>query len=120
MDVVRFAEAPFYTLPGHDEITARRLQGAEASAADFAVVGHSTFPPGAVVPMEAGSISKIYVVTQGVLTVEQEDRVTHDLAAGDSILIASGEARAIRNGGSSTAAMIVVTPPLAPRRTSVV
>lgn len=110
MEVVRFAKAPFYTLPGHEEITARRLQGAEASSANFVVVGHSTFLRGAVVPMDAGSISKIYIVTEGVLTVEQQNGTTHALSVGDSILIATGEARAIRNEGDGTAAMIVITP----------
>lgn len=111
MEVVRFGEAPFYTLPGHGEITARRLQGAEASSAAFAIVGHSTFPPGAMVPMDAGSISKIYVVAEGTLTVEQADGSAHVLLSGDSIYIAEGEARTIRNGGATAAAMIVITPP---------
>ena len=111
MEVVRFADAPFYTLPDHEDVTARRLQGAEASAADFVTVGHSMFPPGAVVPMGAGPIGKIYVVTEGVLTIEQQDGVRHALVPGDSIFIPAGEARAAMNEGALVAAMIVLTPP---------
>ncbi len=111
MEIVGFAEAPFYTLPGHDQIVARRLQGAEASSAAFAVVGHSSFPTGAVVPMDTGAIDKIYIVTEGELTVTESDGRTHVLSSGDSIFIPIGEARAIRNASGGPAAMIVVTPP---------
>lgn len=77
MHVVRLADAPHYTLPDHEQVTARRLQGVEAGPTEFAVVGHSVFPPGAVVPMGAGPIGKIYVVAEGVLTIEQADGVHH-------------------------------------------
>lgn len=110
MDVVKFADAPSYTLPDHDEVVARRLQGAEASGADIAVVGHSVFPPGAAVPMGAGPIGKVYIVTEGVLTVEQVDGTRHRLGVGDSVFVAPDEARAVRNEGEIAAAMIVVTP----------
>lgn len=111
MDVVRFAEAPFYSAPDHDDVVARRLQGGEASGADFALVGHSTFSPGATVPMGAGPIGKIYVVSDGVLTVELADGAAHLLRAGDSVFIRAGEARAVRNEGQAPASMIVITPP---------
>lgn len=111
MHVVRLADAPHYTLPDHEQVTARRLQGVEAGPTEFAVVGHSVFPPGAVVPMGAGPIGKIYVVAEGVLTIEQADGVHHGLNVGDSIFIAAGEARAVLNLGSIPAAMIVITPP---------
>ena len=113
MEVVTFAQASFYAPPDHEEIVARRLQGGEASTADFATVGHSTFPAGAAIAMGAGSFGRIYVVTQGALTVEQADGVRHLLNPGDSIFIAPGEARAMRNEGGETAEMIVVTPPQA-------
>ena len=111
MDVVRFSDAPFYTAPDHEEIVARRLQGGEASTADFAMVGHSSFPVGAVIPMGAGTFGKVYVVTEGALTIEQADGLRHVLHPGDSIFISTGEARAMRNESGGPAAMIVVTPP---------
>src|SRR5882757_5037276 len=103
MEVVRFADAPHYTAPGHEEVVARRLQGGEASSAGFAMVGHSTFPVGSVVPMDTGTFGKIYVVTEGTLTVEQGDGAKHVLEVGDSIYVATGEARAVLNEGAGPA-----------------
>ena len=111
MEIVTFAHAPFYTAPNHEGVTARRLQGGEASGADFAWVGISEFPSGVVVPMDLGATGKIYVVTLGELTVEQDDGVRHRLGTGDSIFIAAGEARSIVNDSGAAAAIIVITPP---------
>ena len=111
MEVVRFADAPVYTAPDHEAIVSRRQQGGAASTADFALIGHSTFPPGSTVPMGAGPIGKVYVVTQGALVMEQADGVRHVLVEGDSVFIAADEARAVLNETGEPAAMIVVTPP---------
>ena len=110
MEIVRFKKAPFYTAPNHEGVTARRLQGGEASAADFVLIGHSTFPAGVVVPMEAGEISKIYVVTEGSLTIEESDGTRHTLQPRDSIFIPAGEARSVENDSGAQATMIVITP----------
>jgi quercetin dioxygenase-like cupin family protein len=110
MEVVKFEDAPFYTSSGHDEIVARRLQGGAVSSVDFAMVGHSTFPDRAVIPMEAGTFDKIYVVTEGAITIEQDDGARHILKPGDSIYVPAGEARAVLNECGGPAAMIVVTP----------
>ena len=111
MDVVKFADAPFYNAPDHDDVIARRLQGGPASKADFALVGHSTFPAGATVPMGAGPTGKVYVVTEGVITIERADGVRHVLGTGDSVFIAAGEARGVSSESGASAAMIVITPP---------
>lgn len=111
MDIVKFANAPFYYPPNHEGVTARRLQGDKASSADVAWVGYSDFPAGVIVPMEAGPISKIYIVTQGTLTIVQADGVRHSLAQWDSIFIPAGEARGVENDSGAPAAIIVVTPP---------
>ena len=112
MEAVKFADAPFYYPPNHEGVTARRLQGDNASSADIAWIGYSDFPPGVVVPMEAGPIGKIYVVTQGALTVVQADGFRHRLEQWDSIFIPAGEARAVENDSNADAAIIVITPPL--------
>lgn len=111
MEIVKFADAPFYTAPNHDGVTARRLQGGQASSADFVWVGYSEFPPGVVVSMEAAPIGKIYVVTRGVITIEQADGTRHRLQQWDSIFVSANEARAVINDSGEPAAMIVVTPP---------
>jgi quercetin dioxygenase-like cupin family protein len=110
MEIIRFVDAPAYTLPNHDDVTARRLQGGEATTADFALVGYSEFPPGAIVPMEAAPIGKIYVVAQGTISIEQANGVRHGLQQWDSIFVPAGEARAVLNDTSEPAAIIVITP----------
>ena len=118
MDMVRFADAPFYTAPDHEDVVARRLQGGEASTASFVMVGHSTLRDDAVIPMDAAQIGKIYVVTEGTLLIEQVDGTRHKLNPLDSIYVPPGEARAVRNESGASAAMIVITPPpsLEPQR----
>lgn len=111
MEIVKFAGVLFYTAPNHDGVTARRLQGGQASTADFAWVGYSEFPAGVPLPMKAGPIGKIYVVSQGTLTVEQADGNRHRLEQWDSIFIARNEARSVINDSGAPAAIIVVTPP---------
>jgi quercetin dioxygenase-like cupin family protein len=111
MEIVTFDTAPSYAPPNHEGVISRRLQGGEVSSPDFAWVGYSEYPPGVTVPMDAGSTSKIYVVTQGSLTIEQADGVRHRLQQWDSIFIAAGEARSIMNESGEGAAIIVVTPP---------
>lgn len=111
MDIVKFEDAPFYYPPNHEGVTSRRLQGDTVSSADLAWVGYSDFPPGVVVPMEAGTFSKIYVVTAGFLTIEQADGTRHLLNHLDSIFIPAGEARSVINESNETASIIVVTPP---------
>lgn len=110
MEIVKFANAPFYSAPDHDDVIARRLQGGEASKADFALVGHSILRSGAVVPMDAAPIGKIYVVTDGAIIIEQADGTRHQLGPLDSIFVPADEARAVRNESGASAAMIVIVP----------
>ena len=111
MEVVTFSRAPFYTAPDHDDVVARRLQGGEASSADFALVGHSTLRAGAVIPLAAGAIGKIYVCLEGELIGAGAGGERYILRPLDSIFIAAGEARSVHNEGGTAATMIVVTPP---------
>ncbi len=110
MEVVKFSDAPFYSAPDHDDVVARRLQGGQASSADFVLVGHSLLKDGAVIPMDAAAIGKIYVVTEGEITIEQADGIRHQLSVGDSIFVPAREPRAVLNDSGKAAAMIVITP----------
>lgn len=110
MEIVKFAEAPFYTAPNHEGVTARRLQGGEASSADFAYVGYSDFPAGVHVPLDAGATSKIYVVTRGTLCIDEANGIRHRLSQWDSIFIPAHVPRSIVNDTLEPAAIIVVTP----------
>jgi len=110
METVRFDGAPIYTAPNHDDVVARRLQGGEASGADFVLVGHSSLRDGAFIPLDAAPIGKVYVVLDGAITFEQADGERHVLRRLDSIFVAAGEARAVRNESGGTSTMIVITP----------
>ena len=69
MQVTRLADAKEYHPPLHHGCTALRLQGFDASAADFAWTGLSHILPGGGADMDAGPLGKIYVVTAGAVTV---------------------------------------------------
>ncbi len=110
MEITRFAAAKPYHPPLHHGCTALRLQGFEASGADFAWTGLSHILPGGGADMDAGPLGKIYVVTAGEVTVRLGDGTVETLRALDSCFIPAGEAREVRNDANSVASMIVIMP----------
>lgn len=110
MEITRFAEAKEYHPPLHHGCTALRLQGHEASNADFAWAGLSHILPGGGADMDAGPLGKIYVVTAGEVTVTLGDGSSAVLGALDSCFIPGGEAREVRNTSNAVASMIVIMP----------
>jgi glyoxylate utilization-related uncharacterized protein len=110
MEVTRFAQAKPYDPPLHHGCRALRLQGFEASGADFAWTGLSHILPGGGADMDSGGPGKIYVVIAGEVTVSLADGVSTTLGALDSCFIPAGEAREVRNLGNAVASMIVIMP----------
>lgn len=110
MEVTRFAEAVEYHPPLHHGCAALRLQGFDASGADFAWAGLSHILPGGGADMDAGPLGRIYVVLAGEVTVMLGNGTATVLAALDSCFIPAGEARAVHNAGNAVASMIVVMP----------
>lgn len=110
MEITRLPYARAYNAPKHHDMRSLRLQGLEASGADFAWVGLSYFLPGGGADMDAGATGKIYVVLDGELLIDLEGGETHVLGPLDSCFIAPGEARAIRNQSNSVATLLVVMP----------
>jgi glyoxylate utilization-related uncharacterized protein len=110
MDIVRLADAKAYVAPKHYDMRSLRLQGFDASGADFAWTGLSYFLPGGGAEMDAGPLAKIYVVLDGEVTIELGGSTTHRLGKLDSCFIPGGEARAVRNDGNTIATMLVVMP----------
>lgn len=110
MEVTRFAEAKEYHPPLHRGCSALRLQGFEASNADFAWTGLSHLLPGGGADMDAGPLGKIYVVIAGQVTVRLGDGSEERLGPLDSCFIPAGEAREVRNLGNAVASMLVVMP----------
>lgn len=110
MEVTRFRDAQEYHPPLHHGCAALRLQGFEASKADFAWTGLSHILPGGGADMDAGPLGKIYVVVAGEITVTLADGSSETLAAMDSCFIPAGEAREVRNNSNAVASMIVIMP----------
>lgn len=116
MDITRFGEVHRYDAPKHYDMRSLRLQGLDASTADFAWVGLSYFLPGGGAEMDAGALGKIYLVLDGEITIELGKGDTHTLCKLDSCFIPAGEARAVRNNGNTVASMVVIMP--SPERVS--
>ena len=95
MEVTRIDQAKPYEAPRHNDVTALRLQGWDATSATFAWVGLSTIKPGGGAEMEAGGLAKIYVVLEGTVTVVLGDGSVTELGAHDSCHIPVGEARSV-------------------------
>lgn len=110
MEIVRLKDAKAYVAPKHYDMRSLRLQGFDASAADFAWTGLSYFLPGGGAEMDGSPLGKIYVVLEGEVTIELGSGETSVLGRLDSCFIPGGEARAVRNDGNVVAAMLVVMP----------
>jgi len=110
MEVVRLGDAAPYVAPKHHDMRSLRLQGFDASGADFAWTGLSYFLPGGGAEMEAGALGRIYVILDGAITIELGSGETHVLGPLDSCFIPAGEARAVRNDTNVIATMLVIMP----------
>jgi len=110
MDITRFDDAKRYDAPKHYEMRSLRLQGFDASSADFAWTGLSYFLPGGGAEMDAGPLGKIYVILEGKMTVELGSGEIQVLGKLDSCFIPAGEARSIHNHGNVIATMLVIMP----------
>ena len=110
MDITRFEDALPYDAPGHFDMCGLRLQGFDASSAEFAWTGLSQFLPGGGAEMDASPLEKIYVVVDGEVTIILGDGERHVLSRFDSCFIPGGEAREIVNESNHTATMLVIMP----------
>lgn len=109
MKVNRLADVVAYDAPNHFACSSFRLQGFDASDSENFWVGMSHFLPGGGCDHEATPLEKVYVVTDGEVTViTDDDEAT--LSAGDSVHIPAGEARSVTNRSNLPATMVVVMP----------
>jgi quercetin dioxygenase-like cupin family protein len=109
MEVTRLADAKRYEAPKHFDCTALRLQGWDASGAQGFWVGLSHFLPAGGCERDATPLEKVYVVTEGEVTVVTDGGET-TLGPYDSCHIAPDEARSIENRTNRPASMLVVMP----------
>lgn len=108
MHVVRAAQAVPYDPPGHHGVAARRLQGLEAGGPAGFAVAVSHYPSGAAAMMAPIAADTVYVVLDGELTVTAGG-TSVVLAADDSVYLAAGTTRSVRNHGTAAATLLVVT-----------
>ena len=109
MKVNRLTDVAAYEAPNHFGCSSFRLQGFDASAAENFWVGMSHFLPGGGCEHEATPLEKVYVVTDGKVTVITDEGES-TLGTGDSCHIPAGEARSVTNRTNLPASMIVVMP----------
>jgi glyoxylate utilization-related uncharacterized protein len=110
MEVTRFADALPYLAPLHHDVKSLRLQGFNASSADFAWAGLSHILPGGGADMDAGPSGRIYVVIDGEVTITLGSGEVTVLRKLDSCFIPVGEAREVSNRSNAVATMIVIMP----------
>ena len=109
MQVTRLADAKPYEAPKHFDMRALRLQGSDASDAKGFWVGLSHFLPGGGTERDATPLEKVYVVTDGEVTVVTDDGEA-TLGPLDSCYLAPDEARSLENRTNRPTSMLVVMP----------
>ncbi|SDH73296.1 MULTISPECIES: cupin domain-containing protein [Bradyrhizobium] len=109
MHIVRFAEAPGYTAPGHHDMAMVRLQGREAGPSADLWIGVSVIAPGGGTTLSSSPQEKMYVALDGTLHVSNgENQVT--LGKWDSCRIGGGEDRRLTNRTNSPVTVLLVMP----------
>ncbi|UFW90569.1 cupin domain-containing protein [Bradyrhizobium barranii] len=109
MHVVRFADAPAYTAPGHLDMSMVRLQGREAGPSDDLWIGVSVIAPGGGTTLSASPQEKMYVVLEGQLDISNSATEV-SLGKWDSCRIAGGENRRLANRTCAATVVLLVMP----------
>lgn len=111
MNVVKKDDCKQYYPPKHDvTIHAMYLQHQNNGCEAPYWVGCSYYQPGAKAEMCNTPLDKIYVVTEGEMTVELDNGQITKLCAGDSVYIGPDETREVRNDTNDVAKMLVIMP----------
>lgn len=113
MHVVAFPKAPFYSAPGHAQMTMQRLQGMEAGPSDSVWIGCSLIEPGGGTTSSASDMEKFYICLEGevqVTAIHGDQSQVTVLGPMDSCRIAPQEARQLLNAGASPARVLLVMP----------
>jgi mannose-6-phosphate isomerase-like protein (cupin superfamily) len=109
MHVVRFAEAPEYSAPGHHEMAMVRLQGREASPSSELWIGVSVIAPGGGTTLASSAQEKMYVVLNGTLHLSNGESEV-EIGRFDSCRIAGGEDRRLTNRTTSPVTVLLAMP----------
>lgn len=109
MQVTRLKGALRYEAAKHFDVTALRLQGAEATKTDTFWCGLSYYLPGGRAERGASPLERVYIVLDGEITVITNEGETV-LGPLDSCHIAPDEMRAVENRTNRVATMLVIMP----------
>ena len=109
MHVKRFFEAKPYDAPNHRGVIGLRLQGFEDGGPENQWIGFSQFLPGGGAGPDATPFEKVYVVTEGEMTITV-DGIDTIIGPMDSCTIPAGEKRILENRTNNVVKMIVVIP----------
>ncbi len=107
MKKMPLADAKPYEAPGHFGVVSLRLQGRGETGVQSFWTGLSHFLPGGGAEFGATPLEKVYVVTEGEVTVKSADEEVV-LKAYDSLYIGPNEGRSIVNATNLPASMLVV------------
>ena len=109
MHLKRFSDAKPYDAPNHRGVIGLRLQGFEDGGPENQWVGFSQFLPGGGAGPDATPFEKVYVVTEGEMTITV-DGIDTIIGPMDSCTIPAGEVRILENRTNNVGKMIVVIP----------
>ena len=109
MHLKRFSDAKPYDALNHRGVIGLRLQGFEDGGPENQWVGFSQFLPGGSAGPDATPFEKVYVVTEGEMTITV-DGIDTIIGPMDSCTIPAGEVRFLENRTNNVVKMIVVIP----------
>lgn len=111
MQITKLDDAKPYDAKLHWDMSAIRLQGAEASDLKNFSCSLSYFLPGGGANWSSSDNEKVYIVLDGeatILTKQDEQEVTTVLKKLDSCVIDYNEERAVENRTNQVVAMLVI------------
>ena len=107
MQVSKLNDAKRYEAANHVDVSALRLQGADATKTSTFWCGLSHYLPGGKAERSASDYERVYFVIEGEVTVVT-DQGTAVLGPMDSVHIAPKEMRVVENRSNSVATMLVI------------
>jgi uncharacterized cupin superfamily protein len=109
MHITRFANAPEYQAPNHDDMRCLRLQGHNAGPSEQMWMGMSHLLPGGGTSLDKSPFEKLYIVLAGEVTIIS-DTEEATLKLWDSVRIAPHEGRQLANRTNLPATLLLVMP----------
>jgi mannose-6-phosphate isomerase-like protein (cupin superfamily) len=107
MQVTKFKDARRYEAANHVDVSALRLQGAEATKTSTFWTGVSHYLPGGKAEKSASDYERVYMVLDGEITVTT-DQGSVVLGPMDSVHIAPKEVRIVENRANTVCTMLVI------------